>query len=133
MIAYDYSRPLASARRMIERFGRPVALQSVSEGPADPAQPLAGPAAPPAPVTGVWAAFVQPSSLQALGLGVNVTKLFATSEQIALIAPKDDYAYSDMKFLYDVNDNNRKWVITHIEVFKPGDTVVLHFIGVKSP
>lgn len=133
MAAFDYSRALATARRLVERYGRAVALQGVSNGPADPAHPLAGPAAPPAPETGIWAAFVQPSSLQALGFGIVNKALFSDSEQVAIIAPKGSNDYSEMKFLYDSHDNDRKWIVTAIEIFKPGDTVLLHFIGVKSP
>jgi len=130
MSAYDYSKPLATAQRLIARYGRAIELQGASTGPADPSKPL-GDRAPVAAPVAVVGAFVQPSSLNALGFGVSVVELFGSCSQIALVAPVnkgDDY--SDMKFLYD---NGVRWKIEHIETLKPGPIVVLHFIGVKLP
>lgn len=132
MSTYDYSRPLATAQRLIARFGRVVALQGVSTGPADPSKPLRGPAPPPAPITGIPAAFVQPSSLNTLGFGANIIELFAACSQIALISPIGSHSTFDgMKFLIDYD--NSVWAIKHIETLKPGETVILHFIGVARP
>lgn len=132
MSAFDYSRPLATAQRLIARYGRLVALQGVSAGPADANNPLAGPAAAPDPVTGVPAAFVEPSSLRALGISAQLQTLFANCSQIALVAPVSGVPdFLDMKFLID--SDNSVWKINAIDTLKPGETIVLYFIGVAKP
>lgn len=132
MTAFDYSRPLATAQRLVARFGRVIGLQGVTAGPADADNPLAGPAAPPEPLTGIPAAFVDPLSLRALGLSATVQGLFANSKQIALIAPVSGLPdFTDMKFLID--SDNSVWKIDLIETMKPAETIVLYFIGVSRP
>lgn len=132
MSTYDYSRTLATAQRLIARYGRLVALQGVTAGPADPNNPLAGPGASPAPITGIPAAFVEPSSLSMLGNSKRLAAIFAKSTQIALIAPISGTPdFSSMKFLID--SDNSTWKINAIETLKPAETVILHFIGVVRP
>lgn len=130
MAKYDYSRPLATARRLIERFGRPISLQGVQGGPADHADPLGGPAAAPVPIVGIYAAFVQPSSLQLLGISAKVQELFANCTQIAIIADNGKNNFLDAKYLIDNSDT---WMVERVEQLKPGDTSILYFIGVVSP
>lgn len=131
MTAFDYSRPLATAQRLIERFGRRVTLQGVSDGPSDPNNPLGSPAAAPAPVAGIPATFVQPSSLNTLGFGARITELFADATQVAIIAPVSGIDLDEVRFLID-NDGT-KWKVTYIEKLKPGETTILYFIGVARP
>lgn len=132
MTAFDYSRVLATAQRLVARYGRLVALQGVSAGPADPNNPLAGPAAPPAPVSGIPAAFVEPAGLRALGISAQMATLFANSTQIAVVAPVSGTPdFTDMKFLTD--SDNSVWKINVIDMLKPGETILLYFIGVSRP
>jgi hypothetical protein len=132
MNAYDYSRAVATAQRLIARYGRLVALQGVSAGPADANNPLAGPAAAPDPIQGVPAAFVDPASLRGLGISARMSALFADCTQIALVAPVSGLpGFGDMKFLTD--SDNSEWKINVIDTLKPGETVVLYFIGVVQP
>lgn len=132
MTAFDYSRPLATAQRLIARYGRLVALQGVTAGPADPNNPLAGPAAPPSPVTGVPAAFVEPVGVRSLGISERAVTLFKNSSQICLVAPVSGQSdFLDMKFLTD--SDNSQWKIDHIETLKPASTILLYYIGVVRP
>jgi hypothetical protein len=132
MNAYDYSRAVATAQRLIARYGRLVALQGVSAGPADANNPLAGPGASPDPIQGISAAFVDPASLRALGISARMSSLFAACTQIALVAPVSGLpGFGDMKFLTD--SDNSEWKINVIDTLKPGETIVLYFIGVVRP
>jgi hypothetical protein len=132
MSAFDYSRPLATAQRLVARFGRLVALQGVSAGPADANNPLAGPAPAPDPISGIPAAFVEPVGLRSLGLSAQLQALFKNSTQIAIVAPVSGTPdFLDMKFLID--SDNSIWKINAIETLKPGETIVLYFIGVARP
>lgn len=132
MSAFDYSRPLATAQRLVARFGRLVALQGVSAGPADANNPLAGPAPAPDPVTDIPAAFVEPVGLRSLGLSAQLQALFKNSTQIAIVAPVSGTPdFLDMKFLID--SDNSIWKINVIETLKPGETVLLYYIGVARP
>jgi hypothetical protein len=132
MSAFDYSRPLATARRLIARFGRVVAFQAVTEGPADPDNPLAGPAAPPDPVPGVPAVFVEPSGLKSLGADDVIIELTAKSKQIAIVAQLSGLPdLSSMSFIID-NDNST-WKIDTVSTLKPGDTIILYFFGISRP
>lgn len=130
MSEFDYTRPLATAQRLIKRFGRSISLQGVSTELANPSNPLAGPVAPPPPIVGIPATFVPPSSLQVLGFSARMTELFANCEQICIVAPIDNTDFSSMKFLYD---SGKRWKISLIEKLKPGDLTVLYFIGINSP
>lgn len=129
---YDYARGLAMAQRLVARYGRLIGLQGVSAGPADANNPLAGPAAPPDALTGIPAAFVEPSSLQSLGINATVAALFANCTQIALVAPISGMPdFSGMKFLIDTDA--LVWKIDQISTFKPGDVILLYYIGVSRP
>lgn len=130
-MAYDYAPAVAFAKRMIARYGRTVALRAASEGPADPNRPLAGPAPAPAPVTGIPAAFVEPSSLQSLGMTIGLASLFLTYTKIAIIAPGDIY-FGKMQFLID-SDDNIEYKIDRISEFKPGSTILLYYMGLSLP
>lgn len=132
MTAYDYSRVLATARRLVTRYGRVVALQGVSAGPADANNPLAGPAPAPDPVTDVPAAFVDPSSLASLGMNKTLVALFAKSAEIAIVAPVSGLPdFSDMKFLIETDGTVKK--IDQISKLQPADVILLYYIGVSRP
>lgn len=132
MIGYDYSRALATAQRLVTRYGRLISLQGVSPGPADANNPLAGPAAAPAALSGIPAAFVEPSSLQSLGLSASLVALFANCTQIAIVAPVSGMGdFTSMKFLIDTDA--KQWKIERISTLQPGDTILLYYIGVSRP
>lgn len=132
MTAYDYSRPLASARRLVARYGRVISLQGVSAGPADANNPLAGPAAAPDPLTGIPAAFVDPLSLRGLGLSSALVTLFANSSNIAIVAPVSGMAdFMGMKFMIDSDGTVSK--IDRIETLKPSEVILLYYIGISTP
>lgn len=132
MSAYDYSRVLATAQRLVARYGRLVALQGVSAGPEDPDNPLAGPAAAPDPLTGIPAAFVDPSSLSTLGMNAALVTLFATSTEIAIVAPVSGLPdFMDMKTLIDSDGTVKK--IDRISKLQPADVILLYYIGVSRP
>lgn len=141
MPEFDYSRAIATADRLVRRFGRNITLKAWSRTPANSARPWLGAAAttgaPPNEVPNVAeldlvGVFVPPGAvrifnLTALGEATEMVDLIAFSEQIIITYP----GQSDIRQYKTVNDGTADWGVTSIQVLKPANEQVLAFIGVR--
>jgi len=127
-MAYDYSEDVAFALEMISEHGRLVDFHQLSETPVDVNKPLEGNGAP-VTVSGVWACFLEPSSVRQLGIRVTREGVWKDSTQIALVAPDGVNDLTDFTSITDSDGST--WAIAAADELRPGDTPVLYFIGVK--
>lgn len=131
-MAYDYSDDVAFAVEMVAEYGRAVSFVKASATVADATKPLHGPGVgqPPLTVPGIMAAFVEPSSVVKLGASTETTPgLWKKSTKIALVAPDGANDFTTFTAITDADGSG--WKIEHVEELKPGDTVLLYFVGVK--
>ena len=113
----DLSPQIATAQRLIGRFGRPVTLEqlgSSSGGEATVSQSLA-----------VNAVFMDPSSL---GFEARSSELLRRAVQIAFVAPGADV---DLNAYQRLRDGDVTWAIEGVEVLRPGSQTVLGYLSVK--
>ena len=74
------------------------------------------------------AAFVPPSGASQLGLSTEVTDLLRRSEQILIVSPGTTV---DLRGYNELIDNGVRYKVDMMETLKPGDDIVLNFIGVS--
>lgn len=117
---------LPMIQRLLTKHGRSVTFIELAtagnlpwEGPVDPRSP------PKRSLT-ASACFVEPDSLQRLGLGTRIENLVQRSDRIC-ITPG---AGLDEKF-NEALDEGRYYTITGVETLRPGTTTLLHFVGTK--
>jgi len=125
-MAYDYSSLSATAKRLIERFGRPVTLKRQTTTPTDPAKPWRG---------GAQAADVSTAVVAVL---VDYTLQEATSDHVqrgdkrAYVAqasgPGIDFATYDRL----VEADGQTWQIVRAETINPGDTKLLFDLQLRQ-
>ncbi len=131
-MAKDYTRNIATAQRLITKFGRAVTLVAFDEAPADVSKPWQGAADARATGTTVAldAAFVQPGGdALELGFSTEIVDLMKRSEQLLIVSLG---ATADLTIYEEVIDTDlSRWKITGIQTLKPGTDVILGFIGVK--
>lgn len=127
---FDYSEVAATAIELVTEFGKPITLQRLDVTPPDTDKPWRGPADPrgtPAATLDVSAVFVEPGSLQELGVNAKLLDWVARSEQIAVIAaPQDLREFSEL-----VDTDSTTWRITGVSTLSPSTTRLLHFVGVS--
>lgn len=129
-MSYDYSGDVAFAQEMVAEYGRLVTLISDAQE-VDASDPLGAPTTDPVEVAGVRAVVVYPSGLINLGLSVRSRELMKEAEQIAIIAADGTNDFSQFTGMIDTDGS--VWAVTKTEVFKPGDTAILYYLGVKRP
>lgn len=128
MASFDYNKTVATAQRLITKFGRSVTFCQPDVTPPDANAPWKTSNA----VSGetqvaLDIVAVQPSSLEQLGISVEFSERFKRSDQVFICAP----GTNNMENFASALDNSLRWEITHLEILKPATTVVLAFIGVK--
>lgn len=123
-MAYDYSRAVALAHKMIYKFGRSITLRQFDDAGADSVNP------PVKAAVNAMAAFVEPSSLTRLGMRAVARDLFKDCSEIALVAPP--MTGDDLRNFHVIDDDAKTSKIVVVDLFKPGDTAVLYFVGVKA-
>lgn len=129
-MAYNYSDDVAFAVEMIAEYGRAVTFVKQLSAPANATKPLHGPAAAPVVLSGIMAAFVEPSSVIRLGQSTDQKPgLWKETTQIALVAPVAGHDLTTFTTLTDSDGTG--WKIEHVEAFKPGDTLLLYYVGVR--
>lgn len=80
-------------------------------------------------VPGVFACFVEPAGLKSLGISTKQNGLWKDSAQIALVGSD---GINDLTTFDTITDSDGStWKIDHTEKFRPGDTTLLYFVGVK--
>lgn len=112
--------------RLLTKNGRTVTfIELATEGPIAYQGPD-DPRNPPKRSLAVRACFVEPDSLQRLGLTTKLEELIQRSDRIFL-APGaevlDDYN--------EVIDEGQYYSITGMETLRPANTTLLHFVGLK--
>ena len=113
----DRSPQIATAQRLISRYGRPVTLEKLG--------PSSGGKATVSDALQVDAVFVGPSSL---GFEARSSALVRRAEQIALVAPGVDV---DLNAYQRIQDAGIEWAIEGVEVLRPGSQTVLGYLSVK--
>lgn len=125
----------ALAARLIERartqgLARVVTLRRLNSTPPDPQTPWLPPADPraaPAATLSVTAVFVEPSSVQELGLNAQLVDWMKRAQQIAIVAHPDDLStYSEL-----VDADANLWRVEGVSTLQPGPTRLVHFVGVS--
>ena len=127
----DTAKAIATAQRLITADGRSVRLIRYNEIPTDTTKPWNGPGDPrrtPRAFLDIDAVFVPPSSASALGLSTEANDLIKRSSQILMMSGG---ASVDLLQYNEVLDDDKYWKIEFIETLKPGDEILLTFIGVS--
>ncbi|WGM31494.1 hypothetical protein [Brevundimonas sp. NIBR11] len=120
MTAFEYSRPLATANRLIERFGQLGAI----EKPGEPLGPTYDPGEP-VPIT-------TPARFVIIGFEakeIDGTRVLATDKK-ALVAPgvlTADPTPADRL----VEANGVSWSIVAVDTLRPAETTLLHTLQVR--
>ena len=113
----DRSPQIATAQRLISRYGRPVTLEKLG--------PSSGGKATVSHALQVDAVFVGPSSL---GFQAQSSDLLRRAEQIALVAPG---AEVDLNGYEQLRDGGVTWAIVGVEVLRPGEQTVLGYVSIE--
>lgn len=130
---FDYSRPLAVAKRQIDRFGRQIELVRPTEVKADPDRPWRGISGSETPfILPVQAVQATPNQvrifdLSALGESGKLEGLVQISEIIYIVFQGEN----DLRQFTFVRDDGIDYVIQATQALKPGDTTLLGFLGVR--
>lgn len=127
----DYSGTLATARRLVNNFGRQVTfLQLASGAPGtEPDKPWRGSAAQraaPVAQTTADAVAVPPSDGTRLGLNLSQPELLKSAEQIFIVAPPE----VELDPFHLVQDGGQDYRILFIEKLRPATVTLLYFVGV---
>lgn len=118
---------LELAEELIPENGRDVTfIQLATASGAFPGEAAGDPRTPPARSQVVTACFVEPDSLQRLGISTKLDQLLQTSDRICLVAGTFDLAGMD-----EVIDEGRYYKIQGMETLRPGTRTLLYFVGVK--
>lgn len=121
-----HDRFLPMILRLLTKNGRPVTFIELAAAGAVPWEGPADPRGSPARVLTTVGCFVEPDSLQRLGLSTKVEELIQRSDRICLVpgaAVLDDFN--------EILDEGQYYSITGLETLRPGTTTLLHFVGVK--
>lgn len=132
MSTFDYASIITIAQELLLEFGRSVTFIAFDATSSDVSQPWLGPTDPratPSATLPLDAAFVEPDAADALGHTISLQDLIQRSEQILIVSPG---AAVDLSVYQEVIDSDAsRWKIEGFEILKPGDDVVLSFVGLK--
>lgn len=128
MATFDYASVAADAAALVADFGKAVTLRRLDTTPPDPSKPWRGPVDPratPAEELEVNAVFVEPSSLQTLGVNAQLVDWLKRAQQIAIVA-----STLDLSGFSELVDGSDVWRVVGVSTLNPGGTRLLHFVGV---
>lgn len=114
-MSYDYAPIAATALRLVERFGRPLALRTLTKS-GDAWNPTVSESD--ATVTGIVRQY---TSREAASDGV-----IPSRDQLAIFAGNVTPSAGQR-----LVDGNRVFEIVSVQTVKPGDTVLAHFVQVR--
>ena len=129
MASFDYGPIAAKAIELVTKFGRAITLRRLNLTPPDPSKPWRGPADARAgafslTVSGV---FVEPSSLQKLGLNADMLDWVPKCSNVAIVAaPQDLREFSEL-----LDADSSVWRIMGVSTLQPAADRLLHFVGVS--
>lgn len=121
MTAFDYSRPLATANRLIERFGQ---LGAVAR-PGEPTGPSYDPGEPEPVLT--------PARFVITGFDakeIDGSRVLATDKK-ALVAPGALTSPPSPEHRL-VEANGVSWNIVHVDILRPAETDLLYTLQVRK-
>lgn len=133
-MAKDYSGNLATAKRLVRKFGRQVTLLQLDGAPADPSKPWEGSSDPrgtPVAQASTYAVAVSPGSTKELGLGIELPELTADVEQVLIAEPGEDDP-ENLENYHVVVDGGEQYKVAFVEKLKPANLTLLYFIGVSK-
>lgn len=119
----DFAKLAATAKRLIEKNGRPIDLYRRSTTPADPLKPWRGTelTATGGALQGVRAAVV-PAAGSGFGrTRTNDTTRDSARDQVALIAASSIPAGVDLEVFTEIVDGGRSWRIGEVWKLQPAD------------
>jgi len=137
MAAFDYSRALATSRRLIERFGKQVTFVKFDLVPANSSEPWKGATNPrtTAATTTVWAVPIPPSSDEELGIDTDDTEQLdgyqRRADQVLIVEPGDDVP-DDLDTYNEVRIEGVPYGVTRCSKLKPAGTTLLYFFWVRK-
>jgi hypothetical protein len=123
-----HEKQLALVQRLLPKHARPVTfiqLSAVTGG--FPGEAAGDPRSPPARSVTTPACFVEPDSLQRLGLSTKIDQLLQTSDRICLVSGIVDLAGMDEM----IDDDGLYYKVQGMETLRPGTRTLLHFVGVE--
>lgn len=126
-MAADYSRFVALSVKMIDKYGRLVDVQRLSNASGDPDKPWDGPGTPTVAESKQVPAVFVPASGSGLGTDLVSEDLLKRAEQVALVAPTD----VNLETFNVIQDTGQRWKIEWVQVLRPGPIIVLYVFGVK--
>jgi hypothetical protein len=130
MSTFNYAEILAVGQGIIIEFGRIVTFVELGNTPTDSNKPWAGTStlrSAPLSTFSTSVVFVEPSSLDQLGQEVITDDFVKRSQQILIVASTQEFR----KFDEIIDTDGSRWKIQGISELKPGDSAVMHFIGVS--
>lgn len=132
----NYDRTVAMAERLIIKYGRKVSAVKFTKTPDSSSERWKGTADIRDSADNVTenfsAVFAQPTGEDKLGKSTISADLAKRSEQILLVSPGKKTIKSDLAEFNEIIDTDgSKWKIEGVETLKPGNVVLLYYIGVK--
>ncbi len=127
----DLAPILVIARALVAENGRIVTFIAHNITLNDATQPWEGPSdarTAPSKTAKMDAVFFNPGERDRLGKTLVSEDLFSRSQQIMMVLPA---ASVDLKGFQEVLDEGIYWKIMGMEIFKPGKTVALAYVGVS--
>ena len=134
MTAIDYNAMAAVAEQLIDENGREITIFRFDQTFTDSAKPWKGPTDPrgtPDETATLNAVFVPISGAASLGMKTLDQDLLKRTEQVCLIAPGVTSVPFDLATANEIIDGGVNSKVTFVETLKPGDTVLLYYVGVS--
>lgn len=131
-MAFDYAPILATARELVQEFGREMTFVKFDATPADASKPWNGPTdarGGGATEATAYAVPVPPSSATELGLQVEDQDMLRRASQILIVEPGTD-APESLETFDEVKDGTVRYRVEMIEKLKPAGTTLLYFFAV---
>jgi hypothetical protein len=126
-----YDSMVATAQEMMSEFGREVLLTREDLMPTDASKPWKGTSG--VPVTQPIMAIVIPPAavriwgLAALGDANKFEDLLIKSQKLLIMCP----GTIDITQFSSVTDEGKEYGVTAFQILKPGDTVILAYVGIS--
>lgn len=127
---FNYAPKLALAIRLVKFYGRPFTLIQMDSTPSDLAKPWRGTAEPratPTSTLSIYGVFVEPESLERLGMQRSSSDFIKSTEQVMIVA----HGSSLGKFDEVIDENGTEYKISNIQEMQPGGTIILHYIRMQ--
>ena len=128
----DYSKTLATAKRIVRDKGRQITLVKFSPTPPSPSQPWLGPTNPSATSSevSVYAVGVHPTLLSYLGFNATQVDLAKNMKEVFVVEPGETDPENLDKYNV-LRDGGIDYKISSMEKLRPGTLTLLYFIGVE--